>query len=85
MIRMMTLLPLLVLGLNPCAAQDRPNILLIIADDLGYADLGVHGSDIRTPNIDSLADDGLLFTQFHATPYCFPQRARCSLPATTTT
>ena len=75
MIRTMSMLSLLVLGLSPCVAQDRPNILLIIADDLGYADLGVHGSDIRTPNIDSLAADGLLFTQFHATPYCATTRA----------
>ncbi|MFB3107349.1 MAG: sulfatase-like hydrolase/transferase, partial [Pseudomonadales bacterium] len=47
------------------AADDRPNILLIVADDLGYADLGSYGGDISTPNIDSLAAEGLLFTQFH--------------------
>ena len=47
----------------------------IIADDLGYADLGVHGSDIRSPNIDALAEEGLLFTQFHASPYCSTSRA----------
>ena len=56
-------------------ADDRPNILLIIADDLGYADLGVHGSDIRTPNIDVLAAEGLLCTQFHTAPMCAPTRA----------
>ena len=75
MMRMTALPALLLMSLNPCAAQDRSNILLIIADDLGYADLGVHGSDIRTPNIDGLADDGLLFTQFHASPYCSTTRA----------
>ena len=75
MIRTTALAALLLAGLNPCAAQDRPNILLIIADDLGYADLGVHGSDIRTPNIDALAEEGLLFTQFHASPYCSTSRA----------
>ncbi len=53
----------------------RPNVLLIIADDLGYADLGVHGSDIRTPNIDALAAEGLLCTQFHTAPMCAPTRA----------
>ena len=53
----------------------RPNILLIVADDLGYADLGVHGSDIRTPNIDALADEGILFTRFHTAPMCAPTRA----------
>ena len=57
------------------AQDDRPNILLIIADDLGYADLGIYGGDIRTPNIDALADDGILFTQFHASPLCATTRA----------
>jgi arylsulfatase len=57
-------------------AQDhRPNIVMIIADDLGYADIGIHGSIIRTPNIDALADEGLLFTQFHASPLCATTRA----------
>jgi arylsulfatase len=53
----------------------RPNILLIVADDLGYADLGVYGSDIDTPNIDALAARGMLFTQFHTAPMCAPTRA----------
>ncbi len=57
------------------AQDDRPNILLIIADDMGYGDLGIYGSDIRTPNIDSLADGGILFTQFHASPLCATTRA----------
>jgi arylsulfatase len=56
-------------------ADERPNILLIVADDLGYADLGVHGSDIKTPNIDALATEGTLFTQFHTAPLCAPTRA----------
>jgi len=57
-------------------AQDtRPNILLIVADDLGYADLGVYGGDVRTPNIDALAREGVLFTQFHASPLCATTRA----------
>jgi len=55
--------------------DSRPNILLIVADDLGYADLGVFGSDIRTPNIDALAAQGVLFTQFHTAPMCSPTRA----------
>ena len=53
----------------------RPNILLIVADDLGYADLGVYGSQIQTPNIDSLAAAGMLFTQFHTAPLCAPTRS----------
>lgn len=55
--------------------DDRPNILLIVADDLGYADLGCFGGDIRTPAINSLASEGLLFTQFHTAPSCAPTRA----------
>lgn len=62
-----------------CSSQaptdERPNILLIVADDLGYADLGIYGSDIRTPNIDAIAADGVLFTQFHTAPSCAPSRA----------
>jgi arylsulfatase len=57
------------------AQDERPNILLIIADDLGYADLGVYGGDIRTPHIDALAREGVLFTQFHASPVCATTRA----------
>ena len=53
----------------------RPNILLIVADDLGYADLGSYGGDIATPSIDSLASEGVLFTQFHTAPLCAPTRS----------
>jgi len=60
---------------NQDDVNDRPNILLIVADDLGYSDLGVHGSDIATPNIDSLAREGVLFTQFHTATMCAPTRA----------
>jgi len=61
--------------LTPDGHPPRPNILLIVADDLGYADLGVHGSEIRTPNIDQLAHTGVLFTQFHTAPMCSPTRS----------
>jgi arylsulfatase len=54
---------------------DRPNILLIVADDLGYADLGAYGSDIATPNIDALADQGIRFSGFRTSPFCSPTRA----------
>jgi arylsulfatase len=57
------------------AGDDRPNILLLVADDLGYADLGAYGSDIRTPNIDALAAGGIRFTNFHTAPMCAPTRA----------
>lgn len=57
------------------ASDIRPNILLIIADDLGYADIGIYGGDIQTPNIDALAAEGMLFTQFHTAPLCSLTRA----------
>ncbi len=53
----------------------RPNILLIVADDMGYSDLGCYGSEIHTPNLDALAHDGLRFTQFYNTARCWPSRA----------
>jgi len=53
----------------------RPNVLLIVADDLGYTDLGVTGGEIRTPNLDALARSGLLLTQFLVSPACSPTRA----------
>jgi arylsulfatase len=56
-------------------ARPRPNILLIVADDLGYSDLGVYGSEIETPNLDALARDGIRFAQFYASPMCSTTRA----------
>ncbi|WP_244952275.1 arylsulfatase [Roseimaritima ulvae] len=54
---------------------ERPNVLLILADDLGYSDLGCYGSEIETPNLDRLAEGGLRFTQFYNTARCWPTRA----------
>jgi arylsulfatase A-like enzyme len=56
-------------------ADPRPNILLIVADDLGYADLGCYGGEIKTPNLDALARNGILFTHFHTSPLCAPTRS----------
>ncbi len=53
----------------------RPNIVLILADDMGYSDLGCYGSEIRTPNLDRLAADGLRFSQFYNAARCCPTRA----------
>jgi arylsulfatase len=53
----------------------RPNILLILADDLGYSDLGCYGGEIATPNLDQLATNGVRFTQFYTTARCCPSRA----------
>ncbi|OCK75281.1 alkaline phosphatase-like protein [Lepidopterella palustris CBS 459.81] len=53
----------------------RPNFLVIVADDLGFSDVSALGSDIRTPNIDSLSKDGLHFTDFHTASACSPTRS----------
>ncbi len=52
----------------------KPNIVFILADDLGYSDLGCYGSEIATPNLDSLAKNGVRFTQFYNTARCWPTR-----------
>ncbi len=57
---------------DPPQKTTKPNILLIVADDMGYTDLGCFGSEISTPNIDLLASKGILFTRFHAAPLCAP-------------
>jgi arylsulfatase A-like enzyme len=57
------------------ATEVKPNILYITADDLGWKDVGFHGSDIRTPNLDKLAEDGVRLEQFYAQPMCTPTRA----------
>ncbi len=54
---------------------DRPNVLLILADDMGYSDAGCYGGEIRTPNLDQLAAHGLRFTQHYSTGRCWPSRA----------
>ncbi len=56
------------------AGNDRPNIVFILADDLGYSDIGSYGGEIATPNLDSLARNGLRFTQFYNTARCWPTR-----------
>ena len=56
-------------------SADRPNIVLIVADDVAFTDFGAYGSEIRTPNIDALARRGTIFSNFHATPMCAPSRA----------
>ncbi|SLK08846.1 arylsulfatase [Novosphingobium mathurense] len=56
-------------------APARPNVIVILADDLSYSDLGTYGGEISTPNLDALAKRGLAFTAFHTTPMCSPSRA----------
>src|SRR6186997_3341321 len=57
------------------APTTRPNIVVILADDMGFSDLGCYGSEIATPNIDRLAKNGVRFTQFYNTARCCPTRA----------
>ena len=57
------------------AQQQKPNIVIILADDLGNADLGYRGSDIKTPNIDKLANEGVRLEAFYGMPVCTPSRA----------
>ncbi|HRE82965.1 MAG TPA: sulfatase-like hydrolase/transferase, partial [Opitutaceae bacterium] len=57
------------------AAPNRPNFLIILADDLGYSDLGCYGGEISTPTLDELALNGLRFTQAYSTARCWPSRA----------
>jgi len=60
---------------RPTAPAGAANVVVIVADDLGFADLGCQGGEIPTPNLDRLAGEGLHFTNFHATPMCSPSRA----------
>lgn len=57
------------------AAAKRPNIVCIMADDMGYSDIGCYGSEIQTPNLDRLASSGIRFTQFYNASRCCPSRA----------
>ena len=60
---------------RPHPGDDAPNVVLVLMDDTGFSQLGCYGSDIDTPNIDALANNGLQFTNFHVTPLCSPTRA----------
>ena len=78
----LTILLLLVsfLGCNtssdPSLKEDLPNVIILLADDLGYGDLGCYGGEARTPNLDNLANGGIRFTDFYsAAPNCSPARA----------
>jgi arylsulfatase A-like enzyme len=60
---------------SAAAAPAQPNIILIMVDDMGYSDIGAYGGEIDTPNLDSLAKNGLRFTQFYNSARCCPTRA----------
>jgi arylsulfatase len=59
----------------PAGSKAKPNVLIILADDLGFSDVGCYGGEIATPNLDRLAAGGLRFTQFYNTARCWPSRA----------
>lgn len=59
----------------PSAKEVKPNIIVIVADDLGWGDVGYHGSKIKTPNIDQLSKEGVQLSRFYVAPVCSPTRA----------
>jgi arylsulfatase len=77
MLILIWLVPVQIRAANHSAApiQNHPNILLILADDMGFSDAGCYGGEIATPNLDRLAANGVRFTQFYNTARCWPTRA----------
>ncbi len=67
-------LPALLVALSPLVAAERPNVLIVLTDDLGYSDIGCYGSEIETPTLDRLASNGLRFSQFYNTAKCHSSR-----------
>ena len=62
--------------ISPAMAQDtRPNILVVLFDDVGFTGFGAYGADAKTPNIDELAEQGTLFSRYYSSPFCGPSRA----------
>ncbi|MEM7019952.1 MAG: sulfatase-like hydrolase/transferase, partial [Pseudomonadota bacterium] len=59
----------------PLTAADKPNIIIILADDLGWNDVGYHNPEVSTPNIDTLAEKGIELDRFYVDPTCSPTRA----------
>src|SRR3954469_21530936 len=75
--RLTILAALLVSSIAMCFAQKatKPNIVLIMVDDMGYSDIGAYGSEIKTPNLDKLASEGIRFKEFYNNSICAPTRA----------
>lgn len=76
--RVIVLVFVFLTNVNSLAAEKSkpspPHILFMLADDLGWIDVGFHGSKIHTPNIDSLAQDGVILDNFYVQPVCTPTR-----------
>ncbi len=76
MIKNLWFIPLLFALVTSSVAQGSPpNVLLIVADDMGYSDIGPFGGEIATPALDALAKEGLMLTNFHVLPSCSPSRS----------
>jgi len=73
--KLLSILTALLTALLSVSASEKPNILFILADDLGFSDLGCYGGEIETPNLDALAQNGLRYTQMYNTGRCWPSRA----------
>lgn len=70
---------LIVLFFNTFPVQGKssqPHILFVLADDFGYNDIGYHGSEIKTPNLDKLAGDGIILENYYVQPICTPTRSQ---------
>ena len=63
-----------ILSVRPCIADERPNVVVMMVDDLGFSDIGCYGSEIQTPNLDALARNGARFSQFYNTAKCHSSR-----------
>lgn len=77
-LRLIAMAATALVSITPAMAQKpaaRPNIIVVLVDDMGFSDLGAFGSEIRTPNIDAIAKKGVRFNNFHTTPVCSPTRA----------
>ena len=71
----LAMLSILLLLAGQAATAPRPNLVVILGDDMGYSDIGCYGGEIATPNLDALAANGIRFTQFYNTARCCPTRA----------
>ena len=67
--------PLVLIATSITRADERPNIIVIMVDDMGISDIGPYGGEIPTPHLDSLASNGIRFSQFYNTGRCCPTRA----------
>ena len=74
-LRLLLLILPLITTVSAAGPASRPNIVIILADDVGFSDIGCFGSEIATPNLDALAAGGVRFTQFYNTSRCCPTRA----------